>query len=241
MAAPGSYRKRKYKRRNKRRRRRKKRVPRLRFGMPQTRVAKLRYVDCIALNAGSNALAEHAWAINRIEAPDYTGSSTKHQPRFFDQYARLYEHYTVLGCKANIKITSPTSTVGNVGQYMGLMGTTDIPYIQAPNADIPSLMEIPSLKRTLRKVHTDPTRTKALTWYWSAKKKGIDTTSLDAKGDTDGTRVPQVTEYLNLFVGNGGLIADGGTDDPVQLTMLVTLDFIVRFDTLKQNYPVSHE
>ena len=219
---------------------RKRRIPRLRLGMPQSQTVKLRYVQPVQLDASTSSLAEYAWNLNNIFRPDYTTSSYNGQPRFFDHYAKVYQQYTVLGAKVTAVITAPTQTTSSVGQYCGFLPSAELPYIQTPNADLQRLMEVPHLKRRLRKVHTDPTRTKSLTLNWSAKKAGIDTKDNDSRGDTDGVTGPVVPYYVSLFCGNGGLTpSTAGGSNPDFLNFMITIDYIVRFDTLRETYPIS--
>lgn len=88
-------------RRPRRRLRNKKRRPRRnyisRVPIANTAVVKMPYTQQISLNPGIGTTTYNVFRANSIFDPDYSG--TGHQPRSRDEYASLYENYTVLGAK----------------------------------------------------------------------------------------------------------------------------------------------
>lgn len=94
--------KRKFKRRPRHRRRRLRRGRKLPpLGMPSKKLVRLRYCEEIALDPDSTAMATYTFSANGMWDPNTTGGG--HQPLFFDEYMKSYDHYTVIGSK--IKVT----------------------------------------------------------------------------------------------------------------------------------------
>lgn len=71
--------------------------PRLQTGFPQQMKVRLKYVDEYVMTSTAGAVANQAFRMNSVFDPDFTGVG--HQPYGFDQYASLYNVYTVLGSK----------------------------------------------------------------------------------------------------------------------------------------------
>ena len=57
---------------------------------------------CVYIDVRSNGIAKQYMRMNSLFDPDQTG--TGHQPYYFDQFAALYNRYTVLGSKANCRV-----------------------------------------------------------------------------------------------------------------------------------------
>ena len=76
--------------------------PRGIFGFPDEFITTIRYVDVYTLTSASNGIAKQYMRMNSLFDPDQTG--TGHQPYYFDQFAALYNRYTVLGSKANCRV-----------------------------------------------------------------------------------------------------------------------------------------
>lgn len=85
----------------KKRRKSKKKLPI--GGFPKNKLVKLRYVtECVIQCSGVSS--SHSFSANGMYDPDITGVG--HQPKAFDQWMVLYNHYNVLGSKINVKMTS---------------------------------------------------------------------------------------------------------------------------------------
>jgi len=70
-----------------------------------TRLAcKLKYTDTIIMTSTAGAITDYQFRLNSLFDPDFTG--TGHQPMYFDQYAALYNHYTVIGAKLTARFVS---------------------------------------------------------------------------------------------------------------------------------------
>lgn len=97
-------------------------------GMPKTRRAYLRYSDStIELESVLGGISTHKFRANSVYDPDFT--SAGHQPMGYDNWALLYNHYVVVGCKISIKSVGGQTiapTAGAMGIYIS--DDTALPY-----------------------------------------------------------------------------------------------------------------
>jgi len=98
--------------RRKFRKRRKSQIYRQPFG--KTKCLQHRYVETslVLASAGVGLPATHNFLANSAYDPD--GTLGGHQPYGFDQMTNFYHHYTVIGCKALVKIRQNTNTTSIV-------------------------------------------------------------------------------------------------------------------------------
>lgn len=73
---------------------------RLVYGFPNSIITKLRYCDVIQLTSTLGSISTNVFNANSIFDPDATGVG--HQPLYRDQYAAIYDQYTVLGSKITV-------------------------------------------------------------------------------------------------------------------------------------------
>lgn len=80
---------------------------------PRTQIARLRYAlsDGITSTAGGIGLKE--FRANGLYDPDYTAAG--HQPRGFDQWMAMFDHFTVLSAKIHAVFTPITALTNTVG------------------------------------------------------------------------------------------------------------------------------
>jgi len=87
---------------------------RLMFGFPPRLVTKLRYADTYNLTSSTGSLAKWVLSMNGLYDPDITGSG--HQPLYFDTYAAIYNHYSVVSSKLTVSFANMyTATSAEVG------------------------------------------------------------------------------------------------------------------------------
>jgi len=86
------------------------------------RMQKLRYVDDISLTISAGAPAYHQFRANSIFDPDYSG--TGHQPMRFDEMAKFYADYVVIGSKITIKHCGGATAVAPVKMALYLNDTS---------------------------------------------------------------------------------------------------------------------
>lgn len=90
--------------------RRRTRVPRpVALGVSKYRYAKLSYCD--VLSAGVLAGSYTSWAYQSSLYDPYVAVGG-HQPMFFDQYAAMYQRYTVMGIAYTVDIVTDQNTNG---------------------------------------------------------------------------------------------------------------------------------
>ena len=90
----------------------------LEWGFPNSIITQLRYCDLVALTSTSGGTVSQIYRANGTFDPDYTGSG--HQPMWRDNYANIYDFYTVLGSKITVTFHSRNATFGAV---VGIIGS----------------------------------------------------------------------------------------------------------------------
>lgn len=80
-------------------------------GFPTTQTARHRYNTVISLNPSTGSIAKHTFIANGMFDPDSTGVG--HQPRGYDEFAEIYNHYTVLGAKIVVRPVGPHVSQSN--------------------------------------------------------------------------------------------------------------------------------
>lgn len=96
-------------------------------GLPKQRITKLRYCESIQRTTTSGVLDRYVYRANGAYDPNQSG--TGHQPFGFDQWASLFNHYTVLGAKITVRtvaITNASAVPLHTGLYLG--DGTSTPY-----------------------------------------------------------------------------------------------------------------
>lgn len=73
------------------------------FGFPDKLLTKLRYSDFHAVTSTSGAVGTYVFRWNSTFDPNYTG--TGHQPLYRDNYASVYDHYSVISARAIVRFT----------------------------------------------------------------------------------------------------------------------------------------
>lgn len=80
-------------------------------GFPLAQTVKLRYCEQIAIDVDQIAGVEHfRYRANSMYDPNFTGIG--HQPRGFDQWMAVYDHYRVI--QSHITVTPTTNTYVNL-------------------------------------------------------------------------------------------------------------------------------
>lgn len=169
------------------------------------------------------------------------GTANPHSPRYLSMWSSIYRKYTVLGAKITVSCTGPGAlNVSGVSQKIGLF-TTDAAGASAigggnptlfPKYSVASMREAPSVLGKSRTVPTDNTRCR-LSHGWSFRRqKGVRSTLEDTMtGLTTGTNdqiLPEDRHYFVVWAGSYGQTGNQ-EEDPPAVTMLFTIDYIVRF------------
>lgn len=220
--------KRKYRKRKPRtypRRYRKKRRRRLpETGFPMSKLVKLKYVTEIQLDAASNAVAVHNFMSNGIFDPDVTGVG--HQPLGHDQWASVYDRYTVVGAK--IKATPiATSSAGLSPSYYGVILQDSSDALSTPSMSPTELLEqklTSNGPKTFGSTISNNagTRTVSAVKHFSAKKffgtKSVTGSGSAYSADFGASPVEQV--YFTVWS------ASAGGNNPTSFTMNVEIEYI---------------
>lgn len=85
-------------------------------GFPKQLKIRHRYVESFVLTTGAGLFGTYQFSANGMYDPNITG--TGHQPMYFDQLAALYNHYTVLRSKIQIRVSNGTSAIQLCGLYV---------------------------------------------------------------------------------------------------------------------------
>jgi len=91
-------------------------------GFPQSKLVKMRYVDCnLTLDPGAGLITSHVYSANSVYDPDIT--ATGHQPMGHDQWSKIYRRYTVLSSKITARWNPVNGGVSTNVQpcYFGIM------------------------------------------------------------------------------------------------------------------------
>lgn len=90
------------------------------WGFPNSIVTKLRYATFNFMQPAIGAVGGQTFAANGLFDPDISGVG--HQPMYFDDYARIYDQYVVIGSKISVTFYPRTSAAG---WYVGIVGDDD--------------------------------------------------------------------------------------------------------------------
>lgn len=98
-------------------------------GFPTSKMVRLRYCDTVNLNAPvGGAPIHHAFRASSAYDPDF--SLGGHQPKGFDEWMTVYNHYTVVGAKMTATPAQDNST-NKIPVKYGIMLTADANSITA--------------------------------------------------------------------------------------------------------------
>lgn len=213
------------KKRRKSKPRRRKKLP---TAFPSTMTTKLKYVETVNLNAeAGGAPVNYHFSANSIYDPNITG--TGHQPMGRDQFALLYDHYTVIGSKIKVTYYTTANNTQNIAMWCGtaLQDTTNT------LDSLPRILEQSGAKGGLLMTGTTQGRkTSGYSQFYSPRKMF----RLGNGGIVGNTRIcaginssPSEDAVFTLLV----VQPDGSGTDPVILTALVEIEYIVTFSEKK--------
>lgn len=193
--------------------------------VPFRMTAKLRYADQFQLTWGSVVTEnDYIFRANSLFDPDLTG--TGHQPRGFDQYMSMYDHYTVVGAKCTATFTNESTSNASMPIACAIALTDDSAPIVAKYTDIMERSDI----RSCTIAHPEGSNAvRTLTKGFGAKKFFGRTNIMDnddLKGDA-GTN-PAEKAYFHILNSIAALSTDRGVN------INVVIDYLVVFTEPKQ-------
>lgn len=100
----------------------------LEWGFPNSIVTTLRYVQGFQSSVTDGSTGSLIFRANGIYDPDYTNAG--HQPMYRDQWAAIYDYYTVLGSKIKVTFVNTSATVNGV---VGIQGS-DTPSLSSTSS-----------------------------------------------------------------------------------------------------------
>lgn len=193
--------------------------------LPNRFPAKLRYSGGATLNPGILTSGVHVFSANGIFDPDITG--TGHQPRGFDQFMTMYDHYTVVGAK----IHATFSTGAGQLNYVKLCGI-NLKDSSTPASDPNDYMEGRNVvSRTLAATTTSSggsvlsLNKKASTGKFLGRSNVMSDPYL--KGDASANPTEQL--YFHCWAA-----ASNYTGDAQAINLMVVIDYLVIFHEPKQ-------
>lgn len=83
------------------------------FGFPDKLVVRLRYYDTASITSTTGGVGSYKFRANSCYDPNQTGVG--HQPMYYDTYTSIYDHYSVVSCKAIVRFTNTVNTPFLVG------------------------------------------------------------------------------------------------------------------------------
>lgn len=109
--------------RRKRTKRTKRSIPRaILSGFPKKKLVKLRYCQEFSLNSGAGGYDQKIFRVNGLNDPDQQIGG--HQPKGFDEWAKIYSHYTVMSSKIEARMVYK-SVANAVPAYTGILLDTN--------------------------------------------------------------------------------------------------------------------
>lgn len=180
--------------------------------------ARLRYCTPLALNCSVGTTVAYVFSANGLYDPDITGSG--HQPYGFDQLMAMYNHYTVISSKCQVRWYNNTNFPVNCGIALrddssGVNGTA-----------ISQILETPGTVSRMLGASASQDSAGAVSKGFSCRRFFTRRTPIIEDANLRGTAAANPTEqaYFHVFA-----TPNLDTDDPPQITGTVVIDFIAWF------------
>lgn len=207
-----------YKRKYRKRRRKKKRTANYKLNkamgltpLPRRFKTTMRYVETVALNPPTAALATYIFSANGVFDPNITGGG--HQPRGWDQIIPMYDHATVIGSKILIQCASRDTGNGiTCGVALRDSPTAEVglaDYVEQGNC---AYKNVAAVGGPVTQVN-----------YGVAPKKFLGLNAMDDLLRNTVSSNPSEQCYWHVFAGNSGGVDTGIVD------VLVTIEYIMVF------------
>lgn len=183
------------------------------YGFPNSIITKLRYSGYYTLSSTSGGRGLQIMNANSTFDPDSTGGG--HQPLYRDQYAGIYDLYTVIGSK----ITTHWGTT-SVPYLIGIVGDND----STISSTIETLMEQNNSVYTTIGSNGAPTKT------LEAFFEPLEMLGIDAKDD--GTALTPVGSNPTDLYCFGVWAAPIDAASSTSIQVAVTIEYTVKFSQL---------
>lgn len=195
-------------------------------GFPSKKLVRMRYVDTsVTLNSSNIANDSAVFRANSVFDPDFTNAGTNHQPMSFDQWALIYNKYTVVSSTISVSYT-PTAAANLTPGYLGITLGTD----SDPLANFSTIDNILESKLTsgYRVVGAFPTSNNSLSRplikkfnskRFFGKINVVDGNALSANVTTNPSEVAYFSVWMTSIDGN----------DPGATSLHIKIDYDVLF------------
>lgn len=185
--------------------------------IPNSVIAKLRYVDQVQLDAGVSGIATHTFRANSIFDPDFSG--TGHACKFKDQYMGMFYNYTVLGSKITVQAAATSDVLSrqvisiNLSDASTVVGSTLDAVLESRNTVWKSI-------GTATGGHDMVTIRKNFSGkrFWANKNMMSD--EFQGSSSTN----PDEEAYYHITTSSFDPVAD-----PAAVDLVVTIEYIVKF------------
>lgn len=189
-------------------------------GFPKSVMARLRYTEEFNMNCGSLSSTNYIFHANSAYDPNYSGGG--HQPRGFDRFMAMYDHFTVVGSKITVQYANKSG--GNdIPAYWDVHLTDDVTFNIATVAD---LFETTQGRGFPQQVGTERNYigfNPRITRKFSAKK--FFGTSVLGKSQFQGTAAASPTEGAFFQV----VLCPISGNDPSPMTFVAQIEYLVVF------------
>ncbi|AKV62282.1 putative capsid protein [Fiddler Crab associated circular virus] len=192
--------------------------------IPNTFSTKLRYSESVSVNPGASGVAG-VYVMNASSCYDPNTTGTGHQPRGFDQWMTMYDHFTVIGAK----ITAQFSITGQADDRALICGIAlkDANGVYADKNDYMEGRNVVS--KLVSGGATGDARTVTLSKTYSAKKfLGISKPLASSLIRGTSSANPSENAYFHLFA------APTGNADLDNIPIQVLIDYLVVFTEPQQ-------
>lgn len=189
------------------------------IGFPQKVIVTHRYTTAMTAQAPLGVFTNHRWSCNSLFDPDTTGAG--HKPLYYNEYAALYNHYTVIGSKITVNAV-PYNTIepGVVGMYINDDNVND--YTSAQTA-------LEQSKRNFSFLGASAGQTpKRFSLKWSAKKQFGAAVMANDKLTGSDTTSPLEQSYYNFW------LAELTASANYNVELIVNIEYIAIWTELKQ-------
>lgn len=185
-------------------------------GNPTSKTVRLRYCEEISIDANNSTISTHPFRANGMFDPNAHGVG--HQPMGFDQQMLYYDHFTVIGAKAEMRYV-PNGTSNQRPAYFGIALTDDSTVLNG--------MSKSTLMETRLKTYPGVAGAVDLNWSqirrmgFSAKKYFKKSAIVDDTGYRGSAAADPVEQaYFVPWVYNIASV------DPTPLNFLITIEYI---------------
>lgn len=187
-------------------------------GFPMSKLTKLRYSEEISIDAVTSAQT-YSFLANGLYDPNVTG--TGHQPMNYDTWQSVYDHYTVIGSKINVRWI-PNVTTNALPGIMGIALTDDGTLTSGQSLQYLIEQKLVSVNKHVIGIVSSG-KYSQVTKTFSAKKffgKPNNTMIGDDEYRGSSATNPNEKAYFEVFV-----VPVGG-DNPGDFSLIVTIDYI---------------